>query len=74
MNLININTSLLNDNIHDKTLGIKSFRINLVQSNTHVFVRHRNWNILSLKEAIKIKEKKPILNFSLTASKELQLF
>ena len=31
MKLININTLLFNDNIHDETLDIKSFRINLVQ-------------------------------------------
>ena len=42
--------------------------------NTRIIDRHKNWNILLFKEAIQIKEKKPILNTGLKASKELQLF
>ena len=34
----------------------------------------KNWNILLFKEAIKIKEKKPILNTGFKTSKKLQLF
>ena len=48
--------------------------INLVQDNTEIIDRHRNWNILLFKEALKIKELNPILNSGLKASKELQLF
>ena len=49
-------------------------RINLVQMNTKIIDRHKNWNILLFKGAIQIKEKKSILNTGLKASKELQLF
>ena len=36
--------------------------------------RHKNWNIVLFKKALKIKELNPILNSGLKASKELQLF
>ena len=39
--------------------------------NTRIIDRHENWNILLFKEAIKIKENKPISNTGLKASKEL---
>lgn len=74
MESISIKILLVNDNIHDEPVDIKSSQINLVQNNTHVIDGHKNWNILLLKEAIKIKQNKPILNFGLKASKELQLF
>ena len=48
--------------------------ITLVQMNIRVIDRHKNWNVLLFKEAIKIKEIKPTLNTGLEASKELQLF
>ena len=48
--------------------------INLVQDKTEIINRHRNWNIILFKEALKIKELNPILNSGLKASKELQLF
>lgn len=54
MELISINILLVNDNIHDEPVDIKSSQINLVQNNTHVIDGHKNWNILLLKEAIKI--------------------
>ena len=53
---------------------LRSARINLVQDNTTIIDRHRNWNILLFKEALKIKQLNPILNSGLKASKELQLF
>ena len=56
MNLTNINISLFNDNIHDESLDIQSCWIHLVQNNTYVINKHKNWNILLLKEAIKRKE------------------
>ena len=36
--------------------------------------RHKNWNIILIRETLKIEELNPILNFELKASKELQLF
>ena len=48
--------------------------INLVQDNTEIIGKHKNWNILLFKEVLKIKELNPILNSGLKASKELQLF
>ena len=42
--------------------------------NTQIIDHHKNWNVLLLKEAIKIKEIKPTLNTGLKASKELKLF
>ena len=36
--------------------------INLVRDNTEIIDRHKNWNILLFKEALKIKELNPILN------------
>ena len=53
---------------------LRTTRINLVQDNTEIIDRHKNWNILLFKEALKIKELNPILNSGLKASKELQLF
>ena len=48
-------------------------RINLMQMNTKIVERHKNWNILLFEEATKIKEK-TTLNAGLEVSKELQLF
>ena len=53
---------------------LRTTRINSVQNNTEIVDRHKNWNILLFKEALKLKELKPILNSGLKASKELQLF
>ena len=66
--------SLFSDSIVDDIQDPRTSRINLVQMNTRIIDRHKNWNILLFKEAIKIKEKKLILNTGLKASKELQLF
>ena len=49
-------------------------RISLVQMNTRIINRQKNWHILLFKETIKIKKKKSILNTRLKASKELQQF
>ena len=53
---------------------LRTTRINLVQDNTEIIDRHKNWNILLFKEAQKIKESNSIFNSELKASKELQLF
>ena len=66
--------SLFTNNFTDHELDLRSTRLNLVQMNTQIIDRNKNWNILFFKEAIKIKEIKPSLNIGLKASKELQLF
>ena len=66
--------SLLTNNVMDDEFDLRSSRVNLVQMSTRIIDRHKNWNILLFKEAIKIKEIKPTLNTGLKASKELQLF
>ena len=48
--------------------------INIVKNNVRIIDSHKNWNVLLYKEALKIKELKPILNNGLKASKELDLF
>ena len=65
---------LFSDSIVDDAHDPRTSRINLVQMNTRIIDCHKTWNIFLLKGAIKIKEKKPILNTGLKASKELQLF
>ena len=52
---------------------LRTAYINLVQGNTAIIDRHKNLKTLSFKEALKIKELNPILNFGLKASKKLQL-
>ena len=61
--------SLLTNNIIDDEFDLRSSRIN-----TGILDRHKNWNVLLFKEAIKINEIKQTLNTGLKASKELQLF
>ena len=66
--------SLLTNNVIDDEFDLRSSHINLVQMNTRIIDRHKNWNVLLFKEAIKIKETKSTSNTGLKASKELQLF
>ena len=73
-NITTLTASLFPDSIVDDVQDLRTSRINLVQMNTRIIDRRQNWNILLFKEAIKIKEKKPILNTGLKVSKELQLF
>ena len=72
-NITTLTASLFPDSIVDDVQDLRTSRINLVQMNTRIIDRHQNWNILLFKEAIKIKENKPILNTGLKVSKELQL-
>ena len=66
--LFSINNSILNDvNTHE-------FRLNLVCQNTRIIDESNNWNVLLFKEAYHIKEKCPILNNSVKASRGMQLF
>ena len=69
-----LDPSLFTNNLIDHELDLRSTRIKLVQINTQITDRHKNWNILLFKEAIKIKEIKPSLDIGLKASKELHLF
>ena len=48
--------------------------INIIKNNVQIIDSYSNWNVLLCKEAIKIKELKPLLNIGLKASKELDLF
>ena len=73
-NIAKITPSLFCDSIVDDVQDPRTSCINLMKINTRIIDRHKNWNILPFKEAIKIKEKKSILNTGLKASKELQLF
>ena len=73
-NSTKLTPSLFSDSTVDDVQDLRTSRINLVHLNTRIIDRHKNWNILLFKEAIKIKGKKPILNTNLKASKELRLF
>ena len=48
--------------------------INLVQENTEVIGRHKNWDFVLFKETLKIKYLNSILNPGLKVSKEPQEF
>ena len=61
-NFAKLTPALFSDSIVDGVQDPKTSRINLVQINTRIIDCHKNWNILPFKEAIKIKEKKLILN------------
>ena len=73
-NSTKLTPSLFSDSTVDDVQDLRTSRINLVHLNTRIIDRHKNWNILLFKQAIKIKGKKPILNTNLKASKELRLF
>ena len=73
-NISKLTQSLSSDSIVDGIQEPRTFYINSVQMNKRIIDDHKNWNILFIKEAIKIKEKKAILNTGLKVSKELLLF
>lgn len=62
------------NNMFSNDVNTRDFRLNLVRSNTKVINHSSNWNILLFKEALYIKEKVPVLNNGVKASRELQLF
>ena len=70
-NLMVLNTSVDGD---VTTPGHRDININIVKNNVQIIDSNSNWNVLLYKEAIKIKELKPLLNIGLKASKELNLF
>ena len=61
--------SLLTNNIIDDDFDHRSCHVTLVQMNTRIIDRHKNWNVFLFKEAIKIKEIKPTLNTGLKTFK-----
>ena len=54
-NITKITPTLFCDSIADDIQYLRTSRINLVQMNTRIIDRHKNWNILLFKEAIKMK-------------------
>ena len=66
-----LNTSLDGD---VTTPDHHDININIVKNNVRIIDSYRNWNVSLYKEAIKIKELKPLLNIGLKASRELDLF
>ena len=70
-NLMFLNTSVDGD---VTTPDHRDININIVKNNVRIIDSHSNWNVLLYKEAVKIKELKPLLNIGLKASKELNLF
>ena len=73
-NINKLTPSPFSDSIPVDGWDLRTSRINLVQMNTRIIDRRKNWNILLFKEAIKVKEKKLILSNALKMSKEVQLF
>ena len=66
-----MNTSLDGD---ATTPDHHDININIVKNNVRIIDSYRNWNASLYKEAIKIKELKPLLNIGLKNSRELDLF
>ena len=73
-NISKLTQSLSSDSIVDGIQDPRTSHINSVQMNKRIIDHHKNCNILLIKEVIKIKEKKAILNTGLNVSRELQLF
>ena len=57
---------------HD--VNTNEFRLNLVHHNTRIIDQSNNWNVLLFKEAYHVKEKCPILNNCVKASRDMQPF
>ena len=53
---------------------IRFRRINIVRHNLRVIDKSDNWSVLLIKEALAIKDRKPLLNSGLKASRDLRLF
>ena len=64
-NIAKLTPLLLSDSTVDDIQDPRTSRIKLVQMKTRIIDRHKNWYIFLFEEAIKIKEKKPILNTDL---------
>ena len=56
-NITKLAPSLFSDSITDDVQDLRTSRINLVQMNIRIIDRHKNWNILLFKEAIKNQRK-----------------
>ena len=57
--------------IENKSFGMYTYSINLIQENANIIDSATNWSTLMIKEALHIKLKKPALNSGLKESKEL---
>ena len=65
-NIMFIDDSLISDiSISEKDKRDRN--VNIVQSNTRIIDAHKNWKVLLIKGALKIKELKRILNNGLKA-------
>ena len=64
--------SICNSMFHD--VNTNEFRLNLVHHNTRIIDQSNNWNVLLFKEAYHVKEKCPILNNCVKASRDMQPF
>ena len=71
INLMFLNTSVDGDVTKPDH---RDMNINIAKNIVRIIDSHSNWNVLLHKEAIRIKELKPLLNIGLKASKELNLF
>ena len=66
--LFSMNNLIVNDDsTHD-------FKLNLVRQNTGIINESNNWNVLLFKETFHVKEKCPMLNNVVKASRKMQLF
>ena len=73
-NISNLGPALSSNDNNNENADNRNSQINLVIDNTNIIGRYESLNILLLKEALKINERKPNLNIGLKASKELELF
>ena len=74
LNITSLGPALFSNDSNIGNADNRNSGINLVIDNTNIIDRYKNFKILSFKEALKINERKPVLNTGLKASKELQLF
>ena len=74
LNITSSGPALFSNDSNIENADNRNSRINLVFDNTKIIDRYKNFDILLFKQALKINERKPILNTGLKASKELQLF
>ena len=61
-------------NMYSNDVDVTNWKINIVRESTKILDASNNWNILLFKEAYYIKQKQPILNTGVKASRDLQLF
>ena len=72
-NCLNVEHLFSINNLILKDVNTREFRLNLVLQNARIIDESNNWNVLLFKEAYHIKEKCPILNNAVKASRGMQL-